>query len=366
MKLGAAGVVLHVLFLLGALVLLMNLERTFRASVGTIRWRIKYLIVAVGILFAARAYSCSQVLLFQAIHLPFQGVNSAALILACALLVRALLRPGNFEVQVYPSHSILHGSLTVLVAGIYLLIVGFGANVVVAVSGASGLELKAFLILVALVLLVILLLSDRFRFFTRRLVSRHFQRPMYNYAAIWREFAEGTARCVEQKDAAAAFLKLASDKFQALSVSIWLLDENRVFVCAGSTATLNLAPGDLRLSPEESAPVFTALKDRRDPVDLETSREEWTLALKRLHPDFFGKGGHRVCAALRAGGELLGVLMLGDRVSGFPFGFQDFELLKAISDQAAATLLNIQLSQKLCRPNSSRPSRRCPPSLSTI
>jgi len=50
---------------------------------------------------------------------------------------------------------------------------------------------------------------------------------------------------------------------------------------------------------------------------------------------------------LSAGGNLLGVLILGDRVGGVRFSTQDLDLLKCIGDQAAASLLNIQLSQRL-------------------
>jgi nitrogen-specific signal transduction histidine kinase len=47
------------------------------------------------------------------------------------------------------------------------------------------------------------------------------------------------------------------------------------------------------------------------------------------------------------GSRLLGVLVLGDRVGGMPFSWQDFDLMKCVADSVAAGLLNIQLSQKL-------------------
>ncbi len=48
-----------------------------------------------------------------------------------------------------------------------------------------------------------------------------------------------------------------------------------------------------------------------------------------------------------AGGELLGIMMLGDRVSGIPFSVEDLDLLKCVGDQVAGYLLNIQLSKRL-------------------
>jgi len=47
------------------------------------------------------------------------------------------------------------------------------------------------------------------------------------------------------------------------------------------------------------------------------------------------------------GGEVLGLIILGDRVGGVSFSWQDFDLLKCVADQVAASLLNAQLSQKL-------------------
>jgi putative PEP-CTERM system histidine kinase len=46
-------------------------------------------------------------------------------------------------------------------------------------------------------------------------------------------------------------------------------------------------------------------------------------------------------------GKLLGVMILGDRVGGVLFSLQDYDLLKCVGDQIAASLLNMQLSQRL-------------------
>jgi putative PEP-CTERM system histidine kinase len=48
-----------------------------------------------------------------------------------------------------------------------------------------------------------------------------------------------------------------------------------------------------------------------------------------------------------ARGDVLGLMTLGDRVAGVPFSLQDFDLLKCVADQAAASLLNMRLSHRL-------------------
>jgi putative PEP-CTERM system histidine kinase len=339
---------LYLLFLVGAVIVLMNLERTFRAAVGTMRWRIKFMIMGVGVLFAARAYSSSQALLFHAVNPSLQAVNSAAMLVACVLILRSLLRAGHFEVSVYPSHSVLHNSLTVILAGIYLVIVGLLAKIVTFLGGDAAFTLKAFLVLLALVGLTILLLSEKVRLHTKRFVSRHFQRPQYDYRTVWRTFTEGTTRCVEQPALCGALVKLISEVFHVLSVTVWLVDERKEkLACAASSSLSESKVGHLSLDADDTAQLMAALSNRPDPVDIDSSTDIWAVVLRRLHPDEFRKGGNRVCVPMLAGGELVGVVTLGDRVGGVPYSLQDFDLLKSVSEHAAASLLNIHLSQRL-------------------
>ena len=348
LRLGFAGTGLHLLLLLSAVLVLMNLERTFRASVGTMRWRIKFMVMGLGVLFVARAYTSSQALLFHGGELSQQAVNSGSLLVACLLMTRSLFRTGHFDVSIYPSHSLLHHSFTILLAGAYLLIVGVFAKVVTFLGGDAAFPLKAFFVLVALVLLTMLLLSDRARLYTKRFVSRHFQRPIYDYRTVWRTFTEGTARRVEQSELCGAVVKLISDIFQALSVTIWLVDERKERLAFVASTSLSQAKaGHLTLESADAAEVIAALSAHPDPIDIDSSRETWAVPLRRSHPEEFRKGGNRVCVPMIAGGELLGILTLGDRVGGVLFSVQDLDLLKSVSDQAAAGLLNIQLSQRL-------------------
>ena len=355
-----AGWVLYLISLLGAVVVLMQLERTFWASVGTMRWRIKFMVLGLGLLFAVRAYTASQAIILPtqlAVNgqmTPVTGprssgatINSAALLLGCLLLLRSLFRKPS-EVAVYPSHKDLHKSVTALVAGLYLLMVGVLAKVVQRLGVTSSFPLKTFLILVALVGVTMLLLSDRVRLHTRRLVSRYLQRPLYDYRTVWRRFTEGMASRVGQKELCQASVKLAADLFQSLSVSIWVMDEKGENLDLAASTSLSAAMAEkLRPSREEAAELIQAMRRRPEPVDVEYSGENWAVTLRRCHPSEFEEGGGRVCVPMIAAGELLGLMMLGDRVGGMLFSLQDYDLLKCVGDQIAASLLNSRLSQKL-------------------
>ena len=84
------------------------------------------------------------------------------------------------------------------------------------------------------------------------------------------------------------------------------------------------------------------------PVDIDSSPESWVESLKRCNPAYFPKkGGNRLCVPMVSGGELIGMITLGDRVNAASFSVEDFDLLKCIGDEAGARLRNIKLSQRL-------------------
>lgn len=345
--LGWAGKALHVFAMLAWVFVLLNLERTFRTAVGTMRWRIKFAIVGFAVLFGTRLYTSSQAFLYSAVPRTHSVIVACAILLACLLVVASVARARAFEVEVYPSHAILYNSLTIVLAGLYLLGVGVLAKLVEAWGGDGNFPVAAALMLAALVGLGLLALSDRLRMRLRRFVSRHFQRPLHDYRRLWSGFSERTATCVNQPEYCQAVARLVSETFESLSVSVWLVDDARSGLAWGASTVLSAERAAALLArPEATRPVVEALRDETRPVALDTGTEVWREALRQLQPDQFGKGGGRLAMPLRAHGEFLGVITLGDRVSGVPFDGQDLDLLRCLADQTAAGLLNLRLTRR--------------------
>lgn len=348
LKLGRPGLWLNILFLCSLVVVLMNLERTFRTSVGTMRWRFKFLALGLGCLFVLRIYTSSQVLLFSSVNRSMIVVRAVSLALACLLMAWSLWRHKLFNLEIYPSQAVLYNSLTVMLAGIYLLVVGVMAKLMEGNLGNWATPLKAFFVLLLLVGLAILLLSDRLRQRLRQFVSRHFQRPFYDYRQVWATFTERTASLMDETDLCRAVAAWTSETFHVLSVTIWLVDSKNEKIFLGGSTSLSGATGSLFQAPVDVVrSMIKALTTHPQPMDIDASAEDWVNTLKRNNPDQFHEGGHRLCVPLLASQELLGLMMLGDRISALPYQTQDLDLLKCIGDQLAGHLLNVQLSHKL-------------------
>jgi putative PEP-CTERM system histidine kinase len=348
MVVGTSGFYLILILVVGLLLAGINLEKTFRVSVGVMRWRIKFIVLGLGVLFAVRFCTSSQILVTHKIDPRLQMVDVAALVVGCLMMLRSSFRAGNFNLDVYPSHGVLQGSLTVVLAGIYLMAIGVLAKVVALLPFGEGVLIQWFVLVGAAVVLAVLLLSDRVRLRMSRFVSRHFQRPLYDYRTVWRRFTEATASCASQTDLCQLSVKAVTDIFQALSVTIWLVDEQQSqLVFAASTFLSESRAETLRPRKEEFPEILNALRAHHEPVDIDAAKENWAEILRRCHPDEFRKGGNRVCVPMIAGEEVVGLMILGDRVSAAMFTWQDLDLLKCIGDHIAAGLLNTRLSQKL-------------------
>ncbi|HEY1849189.1 MAG TPA: XrtA/PEP-CTERM system histidine kinase PrsK [Opitutaceae bacterium] len=345
-RLGWSGMVTYGALLLGSILVLTNLERTFAASVGTMRWRIKFMLLGVGVLFIIRLYASTQTLLFRGVDLSVERLNAAAIIAAEALMARSFLRSGHFEVDVYPSQAVLRNSIAALVAGAYLVAVGVFARISTYLGGDASFALKSFLALISIIVLAVLLQSDRARLRLASFVSRNFHRPLYDYRTVWLRFTDGTASGGGQEALCRSLVGLVAETFRALSVSIWLLDEKGESLVLAASTFLP-ATGPRSLGPERSAAILEGLGRQPDTVEVESLASEWASFVRAAHPSTFAQGGGRICAPLRSQGAVIGMLTLGDRVGGASAGAQEFDMLRCVASHAVASIQSQRLSERL-------------------
>ena len=341
----AAARMLNGFQLVSAVVILMNLERTFRSAVGTMQWRIKFVVIGLGIIFGAQIYTASQALLFSNGILVLSSIDSVALLIGCALIVVAFLRSGFGEIDVYPSHAVLRTSLTFVLAGAYLFVVGVLAEVVARTGKADAFQLQALIVLLAFAGLAVALLSNRLRQKIRSLVTRHFKRPQYDFRRIWTRVTHSMSSAFGQSAMCAAAAKLISETFNVLSVSIWLLDEDHLAFGASTSRSASEANAVLQ-DPQQN---FASIRMLTKPLDLEKAKGAHVEALKQISLSQFRTGGNRICVPLCAGSRCMGVAILADRVGGTPYTVEEFDLLKCVGDQVAVGLLNLQLSDEITR-----------------
>lgn len=349
LRLSEPAKILNVLILVSTVLILTNIERTFRAAVGTMRWRIKFLVLGLGVVFGARIYTQSQAVLFSEYNPSQFNVETIALLIGCALIAVAYVRSGFSEIDVYPSRAVLHTSATVLLTGVYLFIVGVLAQIVARFGGGASFPIAAFVVLLGVVVLGVLLLSDRARQSLQLFVSRHFKRPQHDFRQIWARFTQSLSVALDETTLGAIASRAISETFGALSVSTWLLDERRErLIRISSTADgeqVQNAPLTSSITGEELRSAELDKSSR--PFNLGRAKEKWERDLMAKITGQFRSGGSPICVPLVGGEHWLGVIILADRVRGLGYSAEEMDLLKCIGDQVAASLLKLRLTEEI-------------------
>ena len=341
--------ILNVLVLVSTVLILTNVERTFRAAVGTMRWRIKFLVLGLGVIFGARIYTGSQALLFSDYSSGRLSVEATALLIGCALIAVAYLRTGFSEIDVYPSRAVLQTSVTVLLTGAYLFVVGVLAQIVVRFGGAASFPIDAFVVLLGVAILAVLLLSDRARQSLQLFVSRHFKRPQHDFRQIWARFTRSLSSALDETALGTIATRLISETFGALSVSTWLFDEQgERLIRVNSTSDAEQATSDDLTTSIEARELNSAeLIKLSRPFDLGRAKEKWARDLMERSSGQFRTGGSPICVPLIGGEHCLGAIVLADRVRGLGYSAEEMDLLRCIGEQVAASLLKLRLTEEI-------------------
>lgn len=343
---GPAARALQAMQIVGAALVLMNLERTLREAHGTMRWRVKFMLAGVLAMLAVRILLGGQALLHRAISPAQEPLYALGLIAGCALVLLSLRRTQQIQVDLYVSTRVVFGSVAALLVGCYLVAVALLAEVERRGAAETATLAASVLALLGLVVLLLVFLSDRLRVAARRFLSRHLRRPQYDYRELWRVLTERTLGARHAEELARAVTALASETFEALSVNLWLLDEEGRLRLGASTAMGGDAVA--AATAHGVTPGLLALLQRVEaPLDLERARGADAELLRAWNPAQFRDGGHRLCMPLRAGHEIAGFMTVGDRVRGLSFTAEEVELFHALADQAAARLLSLRMAGRL-------------------
>ena len=348
LRFGPMAKAVNVIVLVALVWILMNLEQTFRSAVGTMRWRIKFVVLGLAVILATRLYVQSQTVLYSTYDIHWSVFESSALLIGCVFLVVAYVRTGFAEIEVYPSRALLGSSLTVLLVGGYLFVVGVLANVVRRIGGVESFQFAAFILILGMAGLALLLLSDRLRQRVHEFVGRHFRRAQHDSVEIWTGLSRRLANVKDQTGLCTVSARLVCESFEVLSVNIWLQDEQKEqFIVAASTAPQVNEASPSHPPPAMSSAVAGGLRAMSSPFDLEGVDEPWGEELRQLNPTSFPNGGHRWCVPLRAGEQSLGAFILADRVNGANYTAEEVHLLQCIADQVTSVLLNLRLANEV-------------------
>ncbi|GAB4233319.1 MAG: PEP-CTERM system histidine kinase PrsK [Acidobacteriota bacterium] len=326
--LDARSYLAHIVHLVAFTLAVAGLERTLRAAVGRLRWQLKFAALGLGGYFGLRVFTATEAVLFRTWTTDRDVLLAWGLLIGVALLLVALRRGGDLDLDVYVSQAAIRGSVTVMVVGAYLVGVGVVAQLLRNLGWAS--EIRDVVVFIAVLAVLAVVLSDRAQQDLKTWTRRHFRRPTHDYRRIWTRFSREIPDRLDPAAVGRTVTRIAADTLEALTVSLWVYE--------GGTLRLLASTG---ADQEPLVPV---------PRLLEVAQKAESVARIEGVPSrsaYRGAEQAVYVAPLREKQELLGALTVAERVRGRPLSWEDEELLQSLAEESAALLLNARLARRL-------------------
>lgn len=231
-------------FLVLAVFGLVVLEHSYRHAGSGQRWRFKFAWLGLGAVFAFDLYLYSEAVLFGSVNPAVWAARGIVSAVASGLVTVSLLRVGRHLETVSISRRFLFQSTALLAAGAYLLFVSAAGYYIQHFGGSWARALSAAFIACALLLLVGILTSGRFRAYLKVLLSKNFFRYKYDYRDEWLRFnamLTDPAATVPPRERA---IRALADLVDSPAGLLWSLGPHGVYhLCANWNAgSLGLLP----------------------------------------------------------------------------------------------------------------------------
>jgi putative PEP-CTERM system histidine kinase len=326
---GLVGYISALYLLIISVVVLASLEQILRSVSETVRWELKFLLLGIGVLYAAIIYISSHILLFS----PRSGLlleDSIALfhsifLISCGLIAVSWKR-GSGRAHIAVSHGFIYSSITLLCVGVYLiassLIARWASH-----WGDVGLPVEALVFLLSAVVMGALILGTAFRHRTRAWIRRNIFAGRYDYRRYWLEATERVRSIDPPATTATALADIVHSAVGAIDVSVWIRrwNPNRLHLLS-SSGTIS------ETLDKEVSEVVEELLNILEPLSLDELRRMENVAKAR---DFAEKARASLLVPLVSSDRVVGVITVGSDRSGRPYDWEAREFLRALAGHAA-------------------------------
>ncbi len=331
--LGPAGHYMYIYILLGLVLNLVHLENTLRNSSGLKRWHIKYLIFGVGAILGFFVYQASQQLLLSTVNAQSIPLSSAVILVSTIMMAVFIVKQRLLDVDIFISRYVVYNSFTVFAVGLYLLVVG-----IVYFKLPFNYFFTSLFIFLSILALFILLFMQTPRRKVQLFINKHFYKHKYEFRDKWMETIERISSRGDISDISATLREMVSETMGARPVYIWLYDP------ATKCYTTNIEevePGLRKICADH--PFAATLKENLSPFQSDDMPGVGGKGVR----DVFTTTGTVLCSPLVADHEVIGFILQGPDQSSQPYIKDDFDILKAVTTQAAVQIKNIILAQEL-------------------
>lgn len=339
--LGNIGYLYYLGIMASLIFALVHFEATLANASPESLNRIKLEIIALGTILAVLIFYFSQALLYRSINMNYLTLRSFIYLVAMALMAYSLLfRRGNVRIQV--SRRAAYKSFVLMAVGAYLVMLGLLGEGMQYFDVSFKRTVTISFAFLAGIVLLILLLSERFRREVKVALHKNFYQHKHDYRTQWLRFTQQIATSSSGEELLQRILAAYCDIFGISGAALFLFEKNRGGY--SMSAAHELKPIDDIVSPENSLVRF--MKERA-----------WVINAKDENPEimeengrFFADNQISFVIPLFSGSNVEGFIILGRAIKEDEvYIYEDYDLMKTIARQTSQAILHQKLSEELLK-----------------
>ena len=319
-------------------------EQIWRNAPAFGRSSMKYLCIGTATIFAFDFFMYADALLFGSIADSFwnaRGFVNAALVPLFAInVVNTRKQPIDFQL----SRSAVFHAGTLILAGVYLLLLSISGYYVRTLGGNWGEALQVLLSVIAVVFLVMLVLSRRLRAKLMVLISQNFFDYKYDYREEWLKMTKELSDLSDEPPLPLRAIRILAGLVESNAGAIWLKSEQGAYT--------------LKESANLTTPRYTIIDKDSDLVRFFVDKE-WIVNLDEYKadpvsynlleiPDAISRTPDAwLVIPLYLGNELYGIAMIGHPYARVDLNWENFDLIKVVARQTCNLLAQADAQNQL-------------------
>ncbi len=321
--------------LIGAVIGLALVENLYRNTPNERRWSVKYLCFAIGGMFAFDLFIYADAMLFRRLDANLLDARGATSALLTPLIAISASRNPQWSLDVFVSRRVVFHSTTLIAAGLYLLLMAAAGFYLREFGGGWGSVLQITFLFASVIMLAVILTSGRVRSHLAVLLNKHFFQYKYDYRVEWLRFIETISAYDRVRNLHARAIQAVADVVDSPEGGLWLASEN----------------GDFRLEREWNRRIDPLIVERQDgPLASFFKLRQWVLNLEDLArgerppeglelPQWLARLDWAwLVLPLMHRGRLLGFIVLSRPRAARSLNWEDYDLLRMLSQQVASYL----------------------------
>jgi putative PEP-CTERM system histidine kinase len=318
-------------------------EQVLRRVQGDMRWAIKPFVIAITAVFGLELVFYADATLFGTMDPDFWLARGLANVLVVPLLAIATARNTGWTVDLHLSRRAAFHSTALLASGAFLLFIASAGYLVRYFGGTWGRVLQIELLFAAIVLVMLVASSGRFRSKLKVFVSKHFFSYRYDYREEWLRFTQTLSAEQSPHSLQARIVIALANLVESPGGVLFLHEASRGFV---ASTHWNTPRTDIVERPDGALASFLIRTGWI--VNIPEYRADPTrYAGLELPAEFATLPSAWLVVPLSAGAELLGFVVLTAPRTALEVDWEVRDLMKTAARQAASYLGQVRASEAL-------------------